>query len=292
MTTTEIAATRPGTLAVSPGQTAWTEEQMAALRQIGVDQATPGDLLVFLNYAQRTGLDPFSRQIYMIGRWDARSRSNKWTIQASIDGLRIVALRSGAYRGQVGPEWCGQDGAWRDVWLASEPPAAARVGVLRDGFTTPTSAVALFREYAQTDKDGRLTRMWREKGALMIAKCAEALALRKAFPHDLSGVYTAEEMPGTHAAAPVVAAPVTGEDQRAAARAEREWLDTVAAATSVEELRAVWRAARQAGEMTPELHAAVDARVEALSDPVEAEVIDVDPETGEVIPADLWEGES
>jgi hypothetical protein len=54
--------------------------------------------------------------------------------------------------------------------------------------------VALYREYVQTDWNGNPTRMWKNMGANQIAKCAEALALRKAFPHDLAGVYTAEEM--------------------------------------------------------------------------------------------------
>ena len=78
------------------------------------------------------------------------------------------------------------------MWLADEPPAAARIAVIRNGGRFP--AVALFKEYAGTTKSGDLTQMWREKGALMIAKCAEALAWRKAFPQDLSGLYTGDEM--------------------------------------------------------------------------------------------------
>jgi hypothetical protein len=70
-----------------------------------VSGASEGDLQVFLHYAQRAGLDPFARQFYMIGRNDRQPGGKKWTIQASIDGLRIVAQRSGEYAGQVGPEW-------------------------------------------------------------------------------------------------------------------------------------------------------------------------------------------
>lgn len=178
-------------LAVSGDQPFWSATQLAALKQIGVENASNGDLAVFLNYAQRTGLDPFARQIYMIGR-----RSNggtKWTIQASIDGLRIVAERSGDYAGQIGPEFCGTDGVWRDTWVAAEPPVAARIGVLRHGFNTPLYAVAYYDEYAQTS-NGQPTAMWASKPRLMLAKCAEALALRKAFPNDLAGLYTADEM--------------------------------------------------------------------------------------------------
>lgn len=183
------------TLAVRPNQEFWNATQLAALRQIGVQDAHNGDLAVFLNYAQRTGLDPFARQIYMIGRRQkvGNDWTTKWTIQAGIDGLRIVAERSGDYAGQVGPEYCGPDGVWCDVWTKAEAPVASRVGVLRKGFTAPLYAVAYYDEYVQA-KDGKPTSMWASKPLLMLAKCAEALALRKAFPNDLSGIYTAEEM--------------------------------------------------------------------------------------------------
>jgi phage recombination protein Bet len=179
-------------LAVTTGQEFWNAQQLAALRQIGVENASNGDLAVFLNYAQRTGLDPFARQIYMIGRYS--KNGTKWTIQASIDGLRIVAERSGDYAGQTPVEYCGADGVWRDVWVSNVPPVAARIGVLRHGFTAPLYAVAYFDEYVQTDREGKPTSMWASKPKLMLAKCAEALALRKAFPNDLAGLYTADEM--------------------------------------------------------------------------------------------------
>ena len=201
-------------LAVTSDQPFWSATQLAALAQIGVQNAPPADLAVFLNYAQRTGLDPFARQIYMIGR---RSQNGtKYTIQASIDGLRIVAERSGDYAGQVGPEYCGTDGVWRDTWTATEPPVAARVGVLRKGFDVPLYAVAYYDEYVQTS-NGKPTQMWESKPRLMLAKCAEALALRKAFPNDLGGLYTADEMGHPEAreaatTAPAPAAPIHAVD--------------------------------------------------------------------------------
>ena len=175
------------TLVVTNDQSFWDEKQIAALNQIGLSDAPKAELAVFLHYCQRTGLDPFARQIYMI------SRGGKYTIQASIDGLRIVAQRSNEYAGQTPVYWCGEDGQWTDVWLASTPPMAAKVGVYRKGFTEPLWAIAKFDSYA-VGYQGKLSGLWAKMPDLMIAKCAEALALRKAFPNDLSGIYTNDEM--------------------------------------------------------------------------------------------------
>ena len=170
------------TLAVTTDQSFWDDKQLAALKQVGLENTPKAELAVFLHYCQRTGLDPFARQIYMI------SRGGKYTIQSSIDGLRIVAQRSGNYGGQTAVEWCGADGKWKDVWLEATPPVAARVGVYYKDAPNPTYAVAKFDSYNAN------TPIWKKMPDLMIAKCAEALALRKAFPNDLSGVYSSEEM--------------------------------------------------------------------------------------------------
>lgn len=171
-------------LTITSGQTAFTQAQEAALRQIGVQANSPADVAVFFHQAKRTGLDPFNREIYMI------TRQGKATIQTGIDGFYKIADRSvradGGTWGIPETLWCGDDGQWTDVWLSKRAPAAAKVTVERNGsrFTT----VAITDEYKAKGP------MWDKMPARMIAKCAEALAIRRAFPDALSGLYTSEEM--------------------------------------------------------------------------------------------------
>lgn len=187
-------------LTITDKQDGFTPNQVAALQQMGVQKASQGDLAVFFHQVQRTGLDPFARQIYMIGRNQktANGWETKYTIQTGIDGFRLIARRAAERSHETFGEpetlWCGEDGVWREVWLGSEPPKGAKVVVQRGrgSFT----GVATLSEYAGRKKDGSLTSMWASKPALMLAKCAEALALRKAFPQDLSGLYTTDEMQG------------------------------------------------------------------------------------------------
>ena len=157
-------------------------------------EASDDELNLFMQVCSRTGLDPFARQIYAVFRNDKNAPSGrKMTIQTSIDGFRLIAQRSHEYAGQVGPEWCGQDGIWKDVWLTKDSPAAARVGVLRQGFREPVWAVALWSEFCQMAYE-KPTQMWRNMPTVMLAKCAESQALRRVFPQELSGIYSEEEM--------------------------------------------------------------------------------------------------
>lgn len=156
--------------------------------------ATDLELALFAEQVQRTRLDPFIGQIYGIYRYDSRAGGEVMQVQVGIDGLRLLAERTGKYLGQTPEEWCDKDGNWTDVWLSPDPPAAARVGVWKAGAKEPTFAVALYREYVQTTKDGAPTGQWPSMPANQLAKCAEAKALRRAFPAETSGLTVPEEL--------------------------------------------------------------------------------------------------
>jgi phage recombination protein Bet len=161
--------------------TLWTPEQTQLISTTIAPGCSNDELRLFAYACQRTGLDPFSKQIYAI------KRGGKMTIQAGIDGLRSIAERTGQLDGSIS-EWCGDDGVWTDVWLGSKPPAAAKTTIWRKGAGHPFTGVARFQDYNAGQG------LWTKMGATMIAKCSEALALRKAFPADLSGVYSTDEM--------------------------------------------------------------------------------------------------
>lgn len=181
---------------IIPARPAFTNEQVDLIRRTLMPRGFGNtELELFLHQARRTGLDPLTRQIY------ALDVKGKFSVQVSIDGFRLIAERSGKYAGQLGPFWCGEDGVWQDVWVKGNP-AAAKVAVLRSDFKEPLWATARYSSYAGGY-------MWQRMPDLMIAKVAEALALRRAFPQELSGLYTSDEMQqaGSEAPPPVEVIP-------------------------------------------------------------------------------------
>lgn len=156
-------------------------------RTICVD-STDDEFALFVHACNRSGLDPFARQIFAVKRWDARAKRESMTIQTSIDGYRLIAERTGSYAGSDDPSYVeANDGSH---------PTTATVTVWkfvrneRCAFT----ATARWAEYCQANRDGKPAHMWARMPYLMLGKCAESLALRKAFPANLAGLYTSEEM--------------------------------------------------------------------------------------------------
>jgi phage recombination protein Bet len=169
-------------LAIRDGLTA---DQIDLLKRTMMDkQATDDELALFVQICNRTGLDPFARQIYAV------RYAGKQVAQVSIDGARLIAERSGRYR-PGSYHWCGPDGEWREVWNEAKEPFAAKATIYKDGM--PYEAIAHWSEYVKK-KDGKRQGLWDTMPRLMIAKCAEMLALRRGFPAELSGLYAPEEI--------------------------------------------------------------------------------------------------
>lgn len=200
---------------IRPEQQRWDENQVAILRQLGLEDATQADLDLFFHYCRTTGLDPFRKQIYMIGRntkvteWveDARAENGrrkvekyvtKFTIQLGIDGFRRNAREAAKRIGDAitmdGPYWCGDDGKWVEVWPSKTPPVAAKFTVFRDG--VPHTGIAHYDEFVQTSPvwenrkivGQQPNSMWAKMPRNQTAKCAEAQAYRKAYPDDFTGL--------------------------------------------------------------------------------------------------------
>jgi phage recombination protein Bet len=245
--------------------TQWSESQKALMEFAGLYkkihtsngekmQLAPRAIVeAFAQTVQRTQLDPIARQIYCI------ERGGKYTIQVGIDGARLVAQRSGEYAGQKPIEWTSDGKEWFDVWLEKEPPKAARAAVMRKGFVEPLYAVATWDSYAPYF-NGKLSQMWSQHGALMLGKCAEMLALRKAFPMELSGLYVQEEM--DVATQPTIAVG-TG----------RDWIEEMKSCGTKNELRALYHECKNAGEMTPALSAEFMTLSSKLPDLAEIEEV-------------------
>ena len=198
----------------------WTPEQTQLISTTIAPGCSNDELRLFAYACQRTGLDPFSKQIYAI------KRGGKMTIQAGIDGLRAIAERTGQLDGSE-TYWCGDDGVWADVWLNSKPPAAAKTVLHRKGAAHPFVGVARFADYNAGQG------LWSKMPAAMIAKCAEALALRKAFPADMSGVYSTDEMDQAVETVTVTAAPAGDTKIFTAGKAAIAKADSIAKLTEV-----------------------------------------------------------
>ena len=283
---TDVTTTTPSSMAL------YSREKIDLIKQTVAKGATDLELQLFFHACQRTGLDPLMKQLYAIKRWSAADRRETLTFQTGIDGYRLIADRTGKYAGSSDPQYeLNEEGF----------PAVATVTVhkiLDNGATGSFTASARWAEYVQRTKDGHPNSMWTKMPFLMLGKCAEALALRKAFPAELSGVYTHEEMmqadqplSQTHCSAKAKIAelmveglppesPASDNHETAASPPSndhdsgppplvlfRDLLDKLALCQGVKEwadLQNQREAAYEAGQLTPEQNAELKARAEQV----------------------------
>lgn len=171
-------------------QLSYTKDQVELVKSQIAPEATVDELKLFLYQAQRTGLDALSRQIYCIHR-NVKTQngwSKKMTIQTSIDGFRVIAERSGNYGGQSEPTLTFKENG--EVESCKITVFKFRGDIRYEAATS----VVYFDEYVQRDKEGKPMGLWNRMPIVMIQKVCEAVCLRRAFPQDLSGLYTGDEM--------------------------------------------------------------------------------------------------
>lgn len=179
-----------------------TRDQIELLKKTVAKGASDDEFALFIELCNHTGLNPFAKQIYCLQR-RTKNEEGQWVnamvTQTGIDGFRLIAERTEKYRGQTAPVFFDAAGNEHKIWLDNrKPPHACKVGVLKTGFDEPMWGIVLYEEFVQKTKDGSPNVMWRTKPTVMLAKCAEAIALRRAFPQELSGIYAEDEMPPEH----------------------------------------------------------------------------------------------
>lgn len=247
MTTTAVALIpRTGDM------TEWTPQQQALMEFAGLTwvegpegnkqrvYAPRSVVEAFSAAVARTNLDPVAKQIYAV------QMGGKWSIIVGIDGMRVVAQRTGEYLGQTPMQWTADGATWVDVWLSTDKPAAARVGVRRAGFAEPLISVVTWAEF------GKTSGQWGKMPAHMLAIRCESHALRRAFPNDLSGLYTIEDIDGGDIPADAV---VQTED----------WITLVRATDDKKDLAELADRIRDAGEMTGDIRAVILAHAGTIT---------------------------
>lgn len=161
------------------------EEKIDLLKRTICKGASNDELELFIHACNRTQLDPFMRQIHAVKRF--QEGKEVMTIQTGIDGYRLIAERTGKY--MPGKE-CTY--TYKDGKVFSATAYVKKLGA--DNQWHEIGHTVYWEEYAAKKKDGTFTAMWRDKPHVMLGKCAEAGVLRKAFPAEVSGVYTKEEL--------------------------------------------------------------------------------------------------
>lgn len=173
--TESLVATQHGAISIS-------DDEFETLRRTVCKDLDNNELKLFVAFCVQRKLHPLAKHVYPF------KSGGRLSFITSIDAMRTIAHRSGQYDGSEGPYWCGKDGKWVDVWLSPERPLAAKFIDYRKDCAHPFVGIILASEYqGQTVAKSMPTHM--------LAKAAEAIAHRKAFPEDLGGMYEKDEMP-------------------------------------------------------------------------------------------------
>lgn len=187
-------------------QTALTERNIdtavwTTLQNSVFPGAKDESILLAVDYCKARKLDILKKpchivpmQVTLSGQRDNNGNDRKiWrdVIMPGIYEQRITAFRTGQMAGQDEPVF-GNTVAFKGI----EAPEWCRVTVYRfiNGERCAFSHTEYFSEACATTRDGSLNSMWRKRPRGQLAKCAEAGALRKAFPDELGGVITADEV--------------------------------------------------------------------------------------------------
>jgi phage recombination protein Bet len=173
-------------------------EMMKVLQSSLYPGASPDSIKMVLGYCKAAGLDPMQKPVHIVPMWDSKAKCMRDVIMPGIGLYRTQAARSGC-AGVTEPEF-GPDISENIGGTAMTYPAWCRVTVRRriaTGEVVEFTAKEFWKEnYATAGKDSSAPNaMWKKRPYGQIAKCAEAQALRKAFP-EIGSEPTADEMMG------------------------------------------------------------------------------------------------
>lgn len=169
---------------------------------------TPDAVVMALAYCKARNLDPFKRPVHIVLVWDSGRGAMVETVWPGISELRTTAMRTKKFAGcdevEFGPdverhfEWTDRKNVKHEADVTY--PLWARMTVYRmlgaERITIVGPKVYWEETYASQGKSDAPNEMWRKRPRGQLEKCAEAGALRRAFPEELGDEPTAEEMEG------------------------------------------------------------------------------------------------